>query len=61
MEIPEFLTEDINHYYCPKENVEELKEYENFIPLSDLLEDSSVTNAFYNVIGTLYGKHVVVL
>ena len=61
MEIPEFLTEDINHYYCPKENVEELKEYENFIPLSDLLEDSSVTDAYYNCIGTLYGKHVVVL
>lgn len=61
MEIPEFLTEDINHFYCPKENVEDIKSLEDFIPLSDLLEDSSVTNAFYNVIGTLYGKHVVVL
>ena len=61
MEIPEYLTEDKCHFYCPKENVEDIKFLEDFIPLSDLLEDSSVTDAYYNCIGTLYGKHVVVL
>lgn len=61
MSIPEYLTEDDVFYYCPKENVDDIKEYENFIPLSDLLEDSSVTNAFYNVIGQIFGKNVIVL
>ena len=61
MSIPEYLTEDDVFYYCPKENVDDIKEYEDFIPLSDLLEDSSVTDAFYNIIGQIFGKNVVVL
>lgn len=53
MAIPNYLTEDSAFYYCPKDNVNDIKEYEDFIPLSDLLEDSTVSNAYYNVIGTL--------
>lgn len=53
MAIPNYLTEDSAFYYCPKDNVNDIKEYENFIPLSDLLENSAVSNAYYNVIGTL--------
>ena len=53
MAIPDYITEDEAFYYCPKDNVNDIKEYENFIPLSDLLEDSSVSSAYYNVIGTL--------
>lgn len=61
MNIPDYLTEDTVFYYCPKENVNDIKEYENFIPLSDLLEDSSVSSAYYNVIGQIKGKNVVVI
>lgn len=61
MNLPEYITEDEVFFYCPKENVDNIKEYEDFIPLSDLLEDSSVTDAFYNVIGQIFGKNVVVL
>lgn len=61
MNIPDYLTEDESFFYCPKDNVNDIKEFEYFIPLSWLLEDSNVSNAYYNVIGTLYGKNVVVI
>jgi len=61
MNIPEYLTEDESFFYCPKDNVNDIKEFEDFIHLSWLLEDSNVSNAYYNVIGTLYGKNVVVI
>ena len=53
MSIPNYITEDESFYYCPKDNVNDIKEYENFIPLSDLLENSVVSSAYYNIIGTL--------
>lgn len=61
MNIPDCLTEDESFFYCPKDNVNDIKEYENFIPLSWLLEDSNVSNAFYNIIGQIKGKNVVVI
>ena len=61
MSIPNYLTEDISFYYCPKENVDDIKEYEDFIPLSDLLEDSVVSSAYYNTIGQIKGKNVIVI
>ena len=53
MSLPNYLTEDSSFYYCPKENVDDIKLFEDFIPLSDLLEDSTVSSAYYNIIGTL--------
>ena len=35
--------------------------YEYFIPLEDLLEDSMVTSAFFNIIGQVSGKNVLVI
>ena len=61
MNIPDYLTEDEAFYYCPKNKVEDIKQFEDFIPLSDLLEDSLVSNTYYNVIGTLDGKEVIVI
>lgn len=61
MNIPDYLTEDETFFYCPKDNVNDIKEFEDFIPLSWLLEDSLVSNAFYNVIGQINGKNVVVI
>ena len=59
--MPTFLTEDESFYYCPKDNINDIKEYEDFIPLSDLLDDSSVSNAYFNVIGQIKGKNVIVI
>lgn len=61
MNIPDYLTEDEAFFYCPKDNVNDIKEFEDFVPLSWLLEDSAVSNAFYNVIGQIKGKNVVVI
>lgn len=61
MAIPDYLTEDEAFYYCPKDFVNDVKDYEYFIPLSDLLEDSTVSNAYYNVIGQIKGKNVIVI
>ena len=61
MNIPDYLTEDESFFYCPKDNVNYIKEFEDFVPLSWLLEDSVVSNAFYNVIGQINGKNVVVI
>ena len=61
MTIPNFITEDEAFYYCPKANVDNIKDFSDFITLSDLLEHSKVTDAFYNVIGQIYGKNVVVI
>lgn len=59
--IPNYITEDESFYYCPKDNVNDIKEYEDFIPLSDLLDDSSVSSAYYNIIGQIKGKNVIVI
>ena len=57
----DFLMADEAFWYCTKDNLDQLLELENFIPLSDLLENSTVSNAYYNVIGTLNGKEVIVI
>ena len=61
MEFSNYLTEDEAFYYCPKDFINDIKEYEDFIPLSDLLEDSAVSSAYYNVIGQIHGKNVIVI
>ena len=59
--LPDYLSEDESFIYCPKENINDIYSYEYFIPLGDLLEDSIVTSAFFNIIGTLYGKLVIII
>lgn len=61
IELPNYLSEDESFIYCPKENINDIYSYEYFIPLEDLLEDSMVTSAFFNVIGQVNGKNVLVI
>lgn len=61
MNLPEYLTQDESYFYCPKDNVNDIKEHEDFIPLSDLLDDDTVSNAYYNCIGQINGKNVIVI
>ena len=61
MSFPNYLTEDEAFFYCPKDFVSDIKDYEDFVPLGYLLEDSEVSSAFYNVIGQIKGKNVVVI
>lgn len=59
--LPDYLSEDESFIYCPKENINDIYSYEYFIPLEDLLEDSIVTSAFFNIIGQVSGKNVLVI
>ena len=59
--LPDYLSEDESFIYCPKENINDIYSYEYFIPLEDLLEDSMVTSAFFNIIGQISGKNVLVI
>lgn len=61
MNIPEYLTEDETFFYIDKEHITDIQEYEDFVPLSDLLDRDDVSNAYYNCIGQLYGKNVLVI
>ena len=61
IELPNYLSEDESFIYCPKENINDIYSYEYFIPLEDLLEDSMVTSAFFNIIGQVSGKNVLVI
>ena len=59
--LPDYLSEDESFIYCPKENIKDIYSYEYFIPLGDLLGDSIVTSAFFNIIGQINGKNVLVI
>lgn len=59
--IPEYITQDESYYYVTKEHINDIKEYENFIPLDDLLDNTDVTSAYYNVIGVIFGRLVIVI
>ena len=61
IELPNYLSEDESFIYCPKENINDIYSYEYFIPLDDLLGDSIVTSAFFNIIGQISGKNVLVI
>lgn len=56
-----FLTEDESFWYCSKDNINHLRELEEFIPLNDLLDSSSVSSAYFNILGTYKGKEVIVI
>lgn len=59
--LPTYITEDEAFYYCPKHFVKDIYSFEYFVPLTKLLEDSIVTSAFFNVIGQIKGKNVIVI
>lgn len=59
--IPSYLTSDETYFYVTKEHIDDIKEYEHFIPLDDLLDNTDVTSAYYNCLGTLYGRLVIVI
>lgn len=55
-----FLTETELCYYCKVENLNKLKKIEEFIPLSHYLEDTEVLPAYFNVIGYIKEKAVII-
>ena len=57
----DFLTETENSFYIKKEDVSKLNDLENFIPLDAYLENAPVTISFFNVIGFINEKTVIVL
>lgn len=61
MNIPEYLTEDETFFYVDKEHITDIQEYEDFVPLCDLLDRDDVSNALFNCVGQLYGKNVIVI
>ena len=50
MTIPNYLTEDEAFYYCPKDNVNDIKKYENIIEarldpylnIEDIIKDNNI-------------------
>lgn len=60
-DLPKYLLQDEAFFYCPKSNIRDIIKFEQFVPLSDLLENAEVSNAFYNVIGQINGKNVIVI
>lgn len=61
MNIPNYLSQDCCFFYCSKDNINQLRELEEFIPLNDLLDSSSVSSAYFNILGTYKGKEVIVI
>lgn len=59
--IPSYLTSDETYFYVTKEHINDIKEYQDFVPLDDLLDNTDVSSAYYNCIGTLYGRLVIVI
>lgn len=57
----DFLIETENSYYIKKEDIGELEALTNFVPLSAYLENAPVTNSFFNVVGFINEKTVIVL
>lgn len=58
--LPDFLYEDECYIYCSKENSYELKNVEGFIPLDYYLENAEVRRLYYNVVGYIGFKQVII-
>ena len=66
---PQYLKEDECFYYCPKQNLQDLYQLEDFIPYYALLQGrieeieytDNVRKAFFNVIGDIEGKKVIII
>ena len=59
-DLPDFLTQDETYIYCSKENSHVLNEMPNFIPLENYIENTQVRKSYYNVIGYIDFKQVVI-
>lgn len=58
--LPDYLTQDETYIYCKKEDLTKLQEYDKFISLEDYIEDAPVRKLYYNVIGFINFKQVVI-
>lgn len=61
MENNDFLIETENSYFIKKEDIEQLKNLEDFCFLSDYIEKSEVMPSYFNVIGFYKEKTVIIL
>ena len=57
----EFLIETDNSFYIKKEDIKKLAKVENYVPLSACLENADESNSFFNVIGFIREKTVIVV
>lgn len=58
--LPDYLTQDETYIYCKKEDLSKLQEYNKFIPLDDYMEQANARKLYYNVIGFIDFKQVVI-
>lgn len=58
--LPNYLIQDETYIYCKKEDLNKLQEYNKFIPLDDYMEQANVRKLYYNVIGFIDFKQVVI-
>lgn len=59
--LPDFLTQDETYIYCKKQDVSKLQEITDFIPLENYIEDAPVKQSYYNVIGYIRFKQVIII
>ena len=59
--LPDFLTQDETYIYCKKEDILKLQDIENFIPLENYIEDAQVRKSYYNIIGYINFKQVIII
>ncbi|MBR3832585.1 MAG: hypothetical protein IKJ72_03035 [Mycoplasmataceae bacterium] len=55
-----FLIETEMCYYCKIENLNKLKMLEEFVPMSHYLENADVLPAYFNVVGYIREKAVLI-
>ncbi|MCM1260563.1 MAG: hypothetical protein NC222_06370 [Staphylococcus sp.] len=56
----DFLIETEMCYYCKIEHLPMLKQLENFVPMSAYLEETEVLPAYFNVVGYIEEKAVLI-
>lgn len=59
--LPDFLTQDETYIYCKKEDILKLQDIENFIPLENYIENAKVRKSYYNIIGYINFKQVIII
>lgn len=59
--LPDFLTQDETYIYCKIEDILKLQDIENFIPLENYIENAKVRKSYYNIIGYINFKQVIII